>query len=93
MKAEIKRISVQVDGENYNEALVDKQLEAFGNDVDMLSQFKISLEARRAGMVKSGDVNPDEVEGDPDGKKKAETDAADYAIGSKIVPESLRIVK
>jgi predicted nucleic acid-binding Zn-ribbon protein len=93
MKAEIKKISVQVDGENYNEALVDKQLEAFGNDVDTLSQFKVSLEARRAGMVKTGDVIADEVEGDPDGKKKAEADAADYAIGAKLVPVGIRLVR
>ncbi|MBC8554917.1 MAG: S49 family peptidase [Candidatus Brocadiales bacterium] len=92
MKAEIKKISVQVDGENYNETLVDKQLEAFGNDVDMLSQFKVSLETRRASMVKGGDLNPDKVE-ETDEKKKAEAEAADYTLGRKIVPKGMRVVK
>lgn len=88
MKADIKKMSAQVDGDAYNEGLVDKQLAAFGNDVETLASFKASLEARRSKMVKAGDIVPDPPK---DEKTKTEqTEQADYELGSKIVPLYMR---
>ena len=92
LKAEIKTTSVQVDGNAYNETLVDKQLMAFGNDVELLSQFKTSLDTRLAAMVKTGDLIPDKSDKAlTDDEKKAKTEQAEYTLGSKIVPMRMRI--
>jgi len=78
MKAEIHKMNAQVDGKDYNKDLVDKQLGAFGTDVEALTQFKVSLEARRAKMFKSGEINPDEK------KSTKTTEQDDYALGQSI---------
>ena len=92
LKAEIKKTSVQVDGNAYNETLVDKQLMAFGNDVELLSQFKTSFDTRLAAMVKIGDLIPDKSDKAlTDDEKKAKTEQAEYALGNKIVPMRMRI--
>ena len=90
MKADIKKTSVQVDGESYNEILVTKQLEAFGNDVELLSQFKTSLEARRSKMIKTGDITPDPAKGT---ESKEKTEQQEYELGTKLIPKHMRIVR
>jgi len=77
-KAEIHKISVQVDGNDYNKDLVDKQLVAFNIDLEALTQFKENLEARRAKLFKSGDIWPDEK------KTKKTIDQEEYALGQAI---------
>ena len=78
MKAEINKVSAQVDGNDYNKELVDKQLNAFGTDAVALTQFKASLEARRAKMFKSGEIHLDKKE---DEKTKTQSE---YALGQSI---------
>lgn len=78
MKAEINKMSAQVDGNDYNKDLVDKQLEAFGTDVTALTQFKASLDARRAKMFKTGEIVLDEK------KSEKTTEQEDYALGQSI---------
>lgn len=91
MKAEIKKTSVKVDGDAYNESLIDAQIKAFGNDVEMLSQFKTSLETRLTAMLKTGDIDPTDKEGGlTDEQKKAKTEHADYELGNKVVPMRMR---
>jgi len=78
MKVEICKISAQVDGNDYNKGLVDKQLLAFGMDVLALTQFKQNLESRRAKLFKTGDIKPD-------GIKTEQTKAQEeYDLGRKI---------
>ena len=87
MKAEIKKTSVKVDGDAYSETLVDAQIKAFGNDVEMLSQFKMSLETRLSAMLKLGDIDPGDKDGDlSEEQKKAKSEQADYELGGKVVP-------
>ena len=77
-KAEIHKISVQVDGNDYNKDLVGKQLVAFGIDLEALNSFKANLENRRAKLLKTGDINPD-------GQKSEKTTAQEeYDLGQKI---------
>jgi len=83
MKAKIKKTSVQVDGDAYNEGLVDKQLEAFGNDVEMLTQFKVSLETRRSGMIKTGEIVADLPNAS---QTETQTAAEEYKLGAQIIP-------
>jgi len=90
LKADIKTISVQVEGDAHDESLVDKQLEAFGNDVELLGKFKTSLETRRSAMLKTGDIEPDESK---DNKTDAETAQSEHDLGGKLVPAHMRIVK
>ena len=78
MKAEISKISAQVDGDSFNKELVDKQLEAFGTDVTALTQFKDNLESRRAKLFKTGEIHAD---AEKDDKTKEQED---YAIGQGI---------
>ena len=78
MKAEINKMSAQVDGNDYNKELVDKQLNAFGTDVAALTQFKSSLESRRTKMFKSGEIHLDKKE---DEKTKTQSE---YALGQSI---------
>ncbi len=89
LKTEIKKISVQVEGDAHDEALVDKQLEAFGSDVELLSKFKTSLETRRSAMLHTGDIKPDPNE-------NAQTDAAtaktEHELGGSLVPKHMRVV-
>lgn len=89
-RAEIHKISAQVDGDAYNKDLVDKQLTAFGNDMQTLGAFKTSLESRRAKMLKAGEIVPDEPKGDG---TKPRTEAQQYELGKKIVPARLQVVK
>jgi len=88
IKADIKKTSVQVDGNDYNETLVDKQLEAFGTDIEMLTKFKTNLETRRASMVKAGDIKPDESTGTQSQEK---TEQEKYELGGKVVPMRMRV--
>ena len=90
MKADIKKTSVQVDGDAYNEVLVDRQLEAFGNDVEMLSQFKTSLETRRSAMIKTGEIIPDPSK---DTKPNEKTEQEQYELGANLVPKNIRLVQ
>ena len=78
MKAEIHKISAQVDGKDYNKELVDKQLDAFGTDVSALIQFKENLEARRAKLFKFGEISTDET------KTEKTTEQEEYALGQAI---------
>jgi len=79
---------VQVDGNDYSEELVDKQLEAFGSDVEMLTKFKTNLEGRRSAMIKTGDIDADvKLDGT---KADAKTEQEKYELGSKIVPMRMR---
>ena len=89
LKEGIKKLSVQVDGDSYNQELLDKQLAAFGNDIDSLNKFKANLESRLAKMIKLGQIVPDAVKGQGDTKTEAQL----YDIGRKIVPAHLTIVK
>jgi chromosome segregation ATPase len=78
MRSEIHKISVQVDGKDYNKELVDKQLLAFDTDVTALTQFQASLESRRAKLFKTGEIKADEV-------KTEQTKAQEeYALGQAI---------
>ena len=90
-KAEIHKISVQVDGNDYNKDLVDKQLVAFGIDLEALGQFKVNLENRRAKLLKTGDLEPEEIL--EDDKKVAKAANDDIKLGESLVPSHLRIVK
>lgn len=77
-KAEIHKISVQVDGNDYNKDLVDKQLVAFGIDLEALNSFKANLENRRAKLLKTGEIKPE-------GQKSEKTTAQEeYDLGQKI---------
>ena len=91
MKAEICKLSAQVDGKDYNKELVDKQLEAFGTDVSALTQFKQNLEARRTKLFKTGELEPDEA-ANPKEQKKGSA-SSDQELGASIVPAGLRLVK
>ena len=90
LRASIGKLSVQVEGDSFNQGLLDKQLAAFGNDITSLNEFKSSLEARRGKMVLSGQLNPDEKKGESGDQK---TDAQRYEIGKNLVPAHLRVVK
>lgn len=89
MKTNIKKLSVQVEGDAFNQDLLDKQMTAFGNDITALDQFQASLETRRQVMLKSGTIEADEP-GDGGGKK---TDAQLQKLGSSLVPVNLRVVE
>jgi len=89
-RADIKKLSAQVDGESYDEKLVDKQLTAFGNDMEAIASFKKNLETRRAKMLKAGEIVPDAPK---DGAGKQRTEAEQYDLGKKIVPARLQVVK
>lgn len=78
MKVEICKISAQVDGNDYNEDLINKQLKAFGMDVSALTQFKQNLESRRAKLFKTGDIKADGIKTD---QTKAQEE---YDLGRKI---------
>ncbi len=91
LKTEIKKISVQVEGDAHDGTLVDKQLEAFGSDVELLSKFKTSLEARRSAMLKAGDLKPDPPETKE--QKGERTEQEQYKLGQSIIPQHMRIVK
>jgi chromosome segregation ATPase len=77
-KAEIHKMSVQVDGNDYNKDLVDKQLVAFGIDLEALNAFKANLENRRTKLLKTGGVDPDEQ------KSEQTTAQEEYALGQAI---------
>ena len=86
-KADILKISAQVDGEDFNKELVEQQLSALGNDWSALKQMKEGLEKRRAKMFKAGELNPDETH---DTETKPEQD---YKLGQKIGKPSLVLAK
>lgn len=77
-KAEIAKISAQIDGTDFNKDLLDKQLAAFGDDWADLKLFKESVEKKRAKFFKTGELNPDEKKDD---KTKAQED---YELGQKL---------
>ena len=89
VRANIKKLSVQVDGEAYNEGLLDKQLAAFENDMEALTQFETNLVARRAQMLKAGSIVPDANDGGA-GTQKTEAQLQD--LGKSLVPSHLRVV-
>ena len=89
-RADIKKLSAQVDGEAYDEKLIDKQLSAFGNDMEALGSFKKKLESRRGKMFKTGELNPDAA---AENAGQQRTPAQQYELGQKLVPKRLTVVK
>ena len=89
-RADIKKLSAQVDGEAYDEKLIDKQLAAFGNDMEALGAFKKNLESRRGKMFKTGELNPDAA---AENAGQQRTAAQQYELGQKLVPKRLTVVK
>lgn len=86
-REDIKKISVQVKGDDYNENLLAKQLEAFGDDYEALTMFKVDLEKQRDKSFKQGDINADEQKTEVTEKKEK------YDIGKKIGESKLSVVK
>jgi len=82
LKADILKIAAQVDGETFDKILTDKQIEAFGNDFEILTKFKGQYMARRKTMFKAGDLNQDDY--DRDDHTSASAEALDYNIGRQI---------
>lgn len=78
IKAEIKALSVKAKGSDYNEALVEKQTVAFGNDYESLVMLRDDLNSTMTKLFKKGDLNPDEAGTDADIKQK------EYDIGRSI---------
>jgi len=87
LKADFKKISIQVDGDDYKEELVDKQLEAFGDDYESLKSFCDILKNRRAKMFKTGELNPDGIDDDTSKEQKQ------YEIGKKIAQAKIIPIK
>ena len=78
IKAEIKVLSVKAKGSDYNEALVEKQTVAFGNDYESLVMLRDDLNSTMTKLFKKGDINPDAVDTNADSKQK------EYDIGRSI---------
>ena len=78
VRADIRKLAAQVDGDGFNQKLLDTQLAAFGNDFSMLKEFKTSYEKRREAMFKTGDLKPDE------NANELNTDQKGYELGKKI---------
>jgi chromosome segregation ATPase len=86
LKADIKKISIQVDGNDYEEELVDKQLEAFGDDYESLKSFCGILKKRRGKMFKTGELNPDEVDDDVTSRERKQYATGRAIAQAKIIP-------
>ena len=78
IKAEINKISVQVKGDDFNEALLAKQISAMADDFESLEMFKEDLVKQRAKMFKAGDLKPDIA------VVVKTTEQEDYEVGTKI---------
>ena len=90
IKAEVRKISVQVKGDDFNEALLAKQISAMADDFESLEMFKEDLVKQRAKMLKTGDLKPDSsIDGDKD---KAKTTQDKYELGKKI-GKSAKVIK
>jgi len=86
LKDEIKKLSVQAKGTSHDEKLLDKQLEAFGNDYDVLISMKTDLEGIRDKLFKTGNLDPD------DKKTEVTKKAEEYDLGKKLGKANLSIV-
>jgi len=81
IKADLKTISVQVKGEDFNEALLARQISAMGDDFESLEMLKSDLIKTREKMFRAGDLNTDVVDDD---KKEAKTVQSKYELGKKL---------
>lgn len=86
LKADIKKMSAQVDGDDYKEELIDKQIEAFGDDYESLKSFSEVLTNRRKKMFKSGELDPDEANDDIVTKKQKQYELGKKVAQAKIIP-------
>jgi len=80
LKADILKIAAQVDGDTFDKAIMDKQIEAFGNDFELLTKFKGQFEARRQKMFKAGEIHQDPNADQPG----AQSDQKDYNVGRLV---------
>lgn len=80
-KDNIAKIQAQVDGEDFNKELLDKQIEALGDDWDSLKMFQEGLEKRRAKLFKTGEINPDKSGSAASDEVKEQEE---YELGQKI---------
>lgn len=78
IKAEVRKISVQVKGDDFNETLLAKQISAMADDFESLEMFKEDLVKQRAKMLKTGDLKPDIA------VVAKTTEQEDYEVGTKI---------
>jgi len=86
LKNDIKKLSVAVRGNDYNEGFVDKQLEAFENDYEYLAAMKTDLENQQAKLFKKGDLDLDVKKTEIDKKNE------EIEIGRNIGRANLSIV-
>jgi len=89
LRAEITKIQAQVDGNDFDKELFDKQLNAFGDDLSALTAFKSSIEKRREKIFKTGSIDPDPTQNMDEGAK-AKLDK--YNLGRIIGAGSSNVV-
>ena len=87
VRAEIRKVNIQVKGDDANDELLEKQIETFGNDYSALCMLKADLQKTREKLFKSGDLNPDDQD------SEQTKDQKNYDLGRKIGESSLTVVK
>lgn len=75
---DIKKMSIALEGDKLNEDMLDKELNAFANDFEYLSNKKAKLEVQMGETFKTGDFQPDET------KTKTDKAAEERDLGRKI---------
>ncbi len=91
LKEDIQKISVQVEGKDFDKELLEKQLTALGDDYTALTAMHTKLESQRGKMLKAGDLDPDEVLDDSAKDQKTKKERED--LGESLVPKHIRLIK
>ncbi len=90
LKEDIQKISVQVEGKDFDKDLLDKQLTALGDDYSALTAMHTKLESQRGKLLKAGDLKPDEVLDDSAVDQKDKQGKEE--LGASLVPKHIRLV-
>ena len=90
LKEDIQKISVQVEGKDFDKELLEKQLTALGDDYSALTAMHTKLESQRGKMLKAGDLEPDEVLDDSAKDQKTKKERED--LGESLVPKHIRLI-
>ena len=82
VKTAIEKLSAQVEGDGFDKTLLDAQIQAFGDDYELLKKFEANLTARAKTMFETGGKVPDNLESKE--KDAAQQQADAYTLGTAI---------
>jgi len=81
VRANIRTVSAQVEGTDFDAPITDTQIAAFGNDHVALAKLETKVKAQRDKMFKSGDLKPDENTSNDDTSSEQDQFALGQSIG------------